>query len=265
MCRILLVEDDHRLRPKIVTVLDEAGYSVVPSGTVAEALALVSEHELDLAIIDLKLPNGDGMEIVREIHERTSIIILTGYPSHEARNEASLYGVAAFLEKPYNEEDLVTVVDETLLREGHRMSTHTRARSDLTRKMGDGINLETIYARLAALSSRQRTLAREVSETNKHIREQNGTVSEIKSGMKVMMDRTAQCDERGRVIAVLQDRADKLSAEDIAVLKEKARVSGLNWERVIQIVLTLITGAAAVFVTRAANQLANALGNTPVP
>lgn len=264
MCTILLVEDDHKLRPKIVTVLDEAGYSVVPSGTVTESLALIGEHEFDLAIVDLKLPNGDGMEVVRQIHDKLPIIVLTGYPSHEARNEASVYGVSAFLTKPYNEEDLVTTVDHFIYRRLSKAPTH-KEHDPSRRKVGDEISTENLYAKMATVSSRVATLTEDVQVIKKRMEEQNGVILEMKPELKTVMERTQQCADRGALIAVLKDRADKLSVEDIAVLKEKAAISGRNWGLILNILVGLISTGAAVLVTRAANQLASALLNAPVP
>lgn len=257
MCRILLVEDDHQLRPLIVSLLDEAGYTVVPAGTITEAVRLVGEHNFCLAIIDLLLPNGDGMEIVRQIHQEMSVIIITGHPSHEARNQASVYDVAAFLEKPYNEEELIQIVDRTIQLERPDMVTNIRPR-DGGRQVGDGVTLRTFYNKLSAISARVNTaleLRGEVKEVKQDVRsikdkiqEQNGDIGKMSASLKTMIDRTAKCDERG---------------EDIAVLKEKARISSGNWQLIVQIIVSLITTGAAVFVTRAANQIIQAIQTTP--
>jgi DNA-binding response OmpR family regulator len=74
--RILLVEDDHRFATALTVALRRAGYEVEQAATVAAALAAPA---CDLVLLDLGLPDGDGMELCRSIREQSdvAVIILT--------------------------------------------------------------------------------------------------------------------------------------------------------------------------------------------
>ena len=80
---ILLVDDDNVLRDVLGRVLTRDGYTVVPAAGVAEALELAGEHTLSLALVDLSLPDGDGVGLADSLRERQAdlpLILMTAYP-----------------------------------------------------------------------------------------------------------------------------------------------------------------------------------------
>lgn len=238
MATILVVEDDHKLRPFMLETLDEAGHNAVPAGTVSEAMMLVSQYRFDLAIVDLKLPNGDGMEIISEIHEDIQTVILTGYPSHEARSEASCYGVYAFIEKPFNESLLIAAVEGAL--NGDIEPPPYRIQQSHSREIGDPVDEQLIYTRLTAIGEQVKRLAKGHNRIKDHVDKQNGTLHKLTLSVETVMERTRNCAERGKAIAILEERA---------------RVQGINWNRVISLVLALVQAGAAIFIVRLANEI----------
>jgi len=113
----LLVVDDHEVvRQGLVALLDRReGFQVVAeAGTVAEAIAAARRFEPDLVIMDVRLPDGSGIEACREIRaERpaTRVLILTSYPDEEAVLSAIVAGASGYLLKQVRARDLVAALE----------------------------------------------------------------------------------------------------------------------------------------------------------
>ncbi|MDD2804779.1 MAG: response regulator transcription factor [Elusimicrobiales bacterium] len=116
MHKILIVEDEEAVQEMLKRFLEHEGYLVITADKGRTALNWVKEVRVDLAIVDLGLPDMNGMEVCRAIKEepRTSsmpVIILTGNTSNEARIEGNLdASVELFLNKPISIEDLKKAV-----------------------------------------------------------------------------------------------------------------------------------------------------------
>ncbi|WP_456342982.1 response regulator, partial [Thermovibrio sp.] len=107
--RVLVLEDEASLRDILALILEDFGYEVEEAGSLKEAREKLNEEEFDLALVDLRLPDGSGMELVREIKRRspeTEVIIITAYASTETVKEAFELGVYDYVEKPFNINDL---------------------------------------------------------------------------------------------------------------------------------------------------------------
>ncbi|MEK7358663.1 MAG: response regulator, partial [Bdellovibrionota bacterium] len=80
--RILIVDDESSLRTAIFRVFDRQGFQVITANCKREAEALAaSDQPLDLALVDLRLPDGDGIELMQKLkiaHPNIQVIILTG-------------------------------------------------------------------------------------------------------------------------------------------------------------------------------------------
>jgi DNA-binding response OmpR family regulator len=82
-----------------------------------EALNIIKERKIHLITLDLNMPKLSGMETLREIRKIDSevpIIIITGYGTQQDEKEALLYGVRAFISKPFNTSKIITVIDGLL-------------------------------------------------------------------------------------------------------------------------------------------------------
>jgi DNA-binding NtrC family response regulator len=116
--RILIVDDEASLRTALFRALDRKGYQVVTSGTYKEAESLShSDKAIDLALVDLRLPDGDGiglMEKLRSLHPNIQVVILTGHASIENAIEATRKGAFHFVTKPCNLEEITSLVDRAL-------------------------------------------------------------------------------------------------------------------------------------------------------
>jgi DNA-binding NtrC family response regulator len=116
--RILIVDDEASLRTTLFRALDRKGYQVITSANVKEAETISqSDKPVDLAIVDLKLPDGDGIELMsrlRQIHPNIQVIILTGHASIESAVEATRSGAFHFVTKPCNLDEILSLVERAL-------------------------------------------------------------------------------------------------------------------------------------------------------
>jgi response regulator NasT len=117
--RVVIAEDEAIIRLDLKEILTSAGYEVVgESGRGDEAVALVAEHEPDLAILDIKMPGLDGLQVAREITSRhqVAVILLTAFSQRDLIEEARDAGVAAYLVKPFQARELLPAVADVLTR-----------------------------------------------------------------------------------------------------------------------------------------------------
>ncbi len=111
--KILVVDDERDIREGIERILKRMGYTVFKAGQGEEALEILEKVTVDLAILDLKMPGMDGMELhdrIRAIDEKIIVIIITGYATIETAIEAMKQGVYDFIPKPFEPEHLRIVV-----------------------------------------------------------------------------------------------------------------------------------------------------------
>jgi len=115
--RILHVDDEPDIRLLISASLREFGYVVATAGTNAEALTLVQEFKFDLCILDVRLPDGSGIELCQKIHElQPSIPILyySAYASDEEQQAALSVCGDAYLKKPVSATELKKTIAKLL-------------------------------------------------------------------------------------------------------------------------------------------------------
>ncbi|MEZ4873852.1 MAG: response regulator [Bdellovibrionales bacterium] len=116
--RILIVDDDASLRTALFRSLERNGYQVITATCGTEAESLVQgNHKVDLALIDLRLPDGDGIELMQKIRgtsPSTQAIILTGFGSIEIAVEATQKGAYHFITKPFNLDEILSIVNKAL-------------------------------------------------------------------------------------------------------------------------------------------------------
>jgi len=118
--RILVIDDDENIRRSLSTVLIEKGYEVDVAATGHEAIKKSKANFYNLALVDLRLPDMDGTRLLTEMKEgvpKMVKIIITGYPSLENAIEAVNRGADSYMVKPYNVDDVLRRVEETLLRQ----------------------------------------------------------------------------------------------------------------------------------------------------
>ena len=117
--QILLMEDEMSMAKGVQMVLEEDGYDVDLAMTGRGALDKFSRKYFDLLLADLRLPDIDGMEVIKQVKERrpqTEAIVITGYPSVSSAVESVKIGVYDYLRKPFTEDQLKVAVEGALKR-----------------------------------------------------------------------------------------------------------------------------------------------------
>jgi two-component system response regulator RegA len=111
---VLIVDDDEPFRSRLSRALRTRGYDVLEAATVAEALDRPSDESPELAIVDLRLPDGTGLDVVRglkQLDESTAIVVLTGYGSIATALEAVRLGATNYLSKPVDADRILAAFD----------------------------------------------------------------------------------------------------------------------------------------------------------
>lgn len=110
--KILVVEDEKSISRFISTILDNNGYEAVQARTGAEAQSMISSHCPDLVILDLGLPDMDGLEILRGLRSWSSLpVVVVSARDHERDKVAALdLGADDYLTKPFGTEELLARV-----------------------------------------------------------------------------------------------------------------------------------------------------------
>jgi two-component system response regulator HydG len=115
--KILVVDDSPDTLEVLQRNLESKGFNVVTAPGAVEAIKILESVPVDLVITDLKMPEVDGLSLVRHVHENyknTEVMMITGYPSIEGAVEAVKTGAEEYLAKPFTDEELFAAVRRVL-------------------------------------------------------------------------------------------------------------------------------------------------------
>jgi DNA-binding NtrC family response regulator len=158
--KILVVDDEQLIRWSLSERLTQEGCDVVEAGTVKEALAAAGPS-IDLVLLDYRLPDGDGLKVLKEIKSREPdipVILLTAFSSIETAVEAMKQGAYHYANKPFNLDELVLVVQKALETTALRREVRSlrASRSEpyaLGRIVGDSPVMESLRALLQRIAT----------------------------------------------------------------------------------------------------------------
>jgi DNA-binding NtrC family response regulator len=116
--RVLVVDDESTLRTALFRALDRKGLQVLTANRIEEAkLFAQGEQGIDLALVDLNLPDGDGIDLMthlKKIYPACEVIILTGHGTIESAVRATQHGAFHFITKPFNMDEIISLVEKAL-------------------------------------------------------------------------------------------------------------------------------------------------------
>jgi DNA-binding response OmpR family regulator len=125
--RVLIVEDDAAIREGVVDALRFAGYEPLDAGTFRDGLALAARAELDLLLLDLVLPGGDGLDLLGEVRlgrPTLPVILVTARGREEDRVRGLELGADDYVVKPFSVKELLARVAAVLRRSAERPLEH---------------------------------------------------------------------------------------------------------------------------------------------
>lgn len=116
---ILIVDDDDDLRAMVEVILTGRGYRVVGASSGAQAYAVAVVETPDLILMDIGMPDVDGLSTVWRMRENSTlvevpVVIITAYDSYDLRSEAASAGCKGYLTKPFEPNQLRDVVQQIL-------------------------------------------------------------------------------------------------------------------------------------------------------
>lgn len=112
---LLLIDDDSTLRTRLARAFEARGLLVTTASTFDEAIARAKDDPPELALVDLRLPGGSGIDIVRELRAAdptTTIIVLTGYGSIATAVESMRSGATTYLTKPVDADQILAAFNQ---------------------------------------------------------------------------------------------------------------------------------------------------------
>ncbi|MGA2513379.1 MAG: response regulator transcription factor [Candidatus Limnocylindrales bacterium] len=170
--RLLVVDDHEVVRQGLVSLLERREHFqvVAEAGTAAEAVEMTRKFEPDLVVMDVRLPDGSGIEACREIRAEfpgTRVVILTSYPDEEAVLSAIIAGASGYLLKQIRGRDLISALESVGRGESLLDPAVTEKVLDRVRRIATG----TYTDELAQLTQQEQKILLLVAEgkTNKEI------------------------------------------------------------------------------------------------
>ena len=145
MGSVLIIDDEAAIRESLETLLEMEGYAVESAESGDLGLARIGERNFDLVLLDLALPDRNGMELLAEIHAQDpqlSIIMITAYGTVENAVKAMQVGAANFIQKPWDNEKLLADVRAAIAR--HRAEEEN---VQLKRALKQRYNFENIVGK----------------------------------------------------------------------------------------------------------------------
>jgi response regulator NasT len=141
--RVIVAEDESIIRMDIVETMRESGFDVVGEASDGiEAISLATELKPDLVVMDINMPNMDGIVAAKRLSElKIPVVLLTAFSQRELFEQAAEAGAMAYVLKPFNANDLLPAIEIALSRHGELLALEEEI-SDLgerleTRKLVD--------------------------------------------------------------------------------------------------------------------------------
>jgi two-component system, OmpR family, KDP operon response regulator KdpE len=118
--KVLVVEDDREIRALMQSSLSVEGFDVITAVSISEATALIAHSHPDIIVLDLGLPDGDGVQLVREVRKTSALPIIVVSARHQEAQKIALLDAGAddYLTKPFSVPELLARIRVTLRHRG---------------------------------------------------------------------------------------------------------------------------------------------------
>ena len=158
MKRLLIVDDEESIRVSLCALLARHGYYTAAARGAEEALALLAADDIDVAFIDVRMPEMDGIDLTREIVARgirTTIIVMSAYGSVDNAIEALKAGAYDYVTKPFKTDEVILTLAKAEEREClKRENARLRAEAAGTNQVGGMVAASEAMARVFKLISK---------------------------------------------------------------------------------------------------------------
>jgi len=175
---VLIIDDEAEIRESLQTLLELEGYEVETAPTGNEGLARAGDRPFDLVLLDLALPDKNGLNVLAELHERDSqlpVIVITAYGTVDNAVKATQAGAANFIQKPWDNDKLLADVRAAIAKhraeeENVQLKRALRQRYNFDNIVGKGDAMLKIFDLVAQVApSRSTILLQGESGTGKEL------------------------------------------------------------------------------------------------
>jgi len=166
MSSILIVDDEQSYRQLLSLVFESAGHTLRTAMNGREALQLLQLEPADVIISDVKMPDMDGIEMLRSVRETlpdVGVILMTAFASVETAREAFKLGADDFIQKPFDVEELKLIVKKTLekqalINENRAFKRAQRERGSIKNIVGNSGKMTAIFQMIETVAEVQSTI-----------------------------------------------------------------------------------------------------------
>jgi DNA-binding NtrC family response regulator len=117
--KILVVDDEVIMRNLLLKILEQEGYLVTLAGSYNEATAKLNTEQFDIVLSDVKMPETNGFELLKEIKNKwpqTAVIMMTGYGDAYTVKEALMLGADEYVTKPFKSHEISLIIERAYWR-----------------------------------------------------------------------------------------------------------------------------------------------------
>jgi two-component system response regulator PilR (NtrC family) len=166
MANLLIVDDEQGMRQLLTHVFGRAGHAVRAAESGARALELLRQEPADLIVSDVKMPDMNGIELLRRVREflpDVAVVMMTAFATVETAREAFKLGADDFIQKPFDVDELKLIAEKALerlrlLQENRAFKRAQRDRARLDQIIGHSQKMQAVYQMIETVAQVQSTI-----------------------------------------------------------------------------------------------------------
>jgi len=160
---ILIVDDEQSIRETCATVSEQCGMKAAAVATAEEALEVLEHSAIDIVLTDLKLPRSNGVELLKQVHDRhpeIAVVMLTQYGTIESAVEVTRLGAVDYVTKPFRIEELRSRLERVaraveLQQENRLLREQLRTRPGFGGLIGVSMKMQRVYKMIEKVSQHE--------------------------------------------------------------------------------------------------------------